>query len=118
MLDAKHLKYDIARNGQIEVELLKRDLEKTCCNTRYKLIITDINMPILDGYDAAIKINQLIRDVNLDQKQQIYIPIVAMTAYEYQFIEEKLSQSGIAGYLQKKHYMDDELTEVLHKYYH
>ena len=67
MLDAKHLKYDIARDGAIEVKLLKKDLEKTCCSTRYKLIITDINMPILDGYEAAIKANQLIKDVNSGQ---------------------------------------------------
>ena len=56
MLDAKHLKYDIARDGAIEVKLLKKDLEKTCCSTRYKLIITDINMPILDGYEASVKV--------------------------------------------------------------
>ena len=54
LLNEKSLKYDIARDGQIEVELLKNNLEKTCCTTRYRLIITDINMPVMDGFEAAI----------------------------------------------------------------
>ena len=54
LLNEKSLKYDIARDGQIEVELLKNNLEKTCCATRYRLIITDINMPVMDGFEAAI----------------------------------------------------------------
>ena len=50
---------DEAMNGLIAVDLYKKNMEKTCCDVRYKLIITDIQMPEMDGITEAIAIKQL-----------------------------------------------------------
>jgi CheY-like chemotaxis protein len=31
-------------------------MEKLCCPVNYKLVLTDLNMPNMDGFDAAILI--------------------------------------------------------------
>ena len=45
-----------AEDGVEEVSLFKENMEKECCPIRYKLVLTDLNMPNMDGFDAAIKI--------------------------------------------------------------
>ena len=44
---------DLVENGLEEVEAFKTDIEKKCCSLRYKLILTDLNMPEMDGFDAT-----------------------------------------------------------------
>jgi len=44
---------DLVENGTKEVEAFKANMEKTCCRKRYKLVLTDLNMPEMDGFDAA-----------------------------------------------------------------
>ena len=48
-----NIKVDKAMNGMEAVEMYRINISKKCCNTRYKVILMDINMPILDGYDAT-----------------------------------------------------------------
>ena len=43
--DQKKLVYDIAGNGKIAVGLFIKNYEKQCCNIRYKIVFTDMNMP-------------------------------------------------------------------------
>lgn len=47
------LKVDRALNGAEAVNMFNNNLFKKCCNIRYKLILMDLNMPIMDGYDAT-----------------------------------------------------------------
>jgi two-component system sensor histidine kinase/response regulator len=44
---------DMAMNGQEAVEMFKKNHMKTCCDVRYKIVFMDINMPIMDGYQAT-----------------------------------------------------------------
>ena len=44
---------DLVENGLQEVEAFINNMEKTCCKTFYKLILTDLNMPEMDGYEAT-----------------------------------------------------------------
>jgi len=47
---------DAGHDGLEEVKLFKENMQKTCCPIRYKLILTDLNMPNLDGFGAATEI--------------------------------------------------------------
>jgi CheY-like chemotaxis protein len=47
---------DLVENGKLEVESFKFNMEKVCCNVRYRLVLTDLNMPVMDGFEAARQI--------------------------------------------------------------
>ena len=47
---------DKAFNGQEAVNMFSKNLTKSCCNVKYKLVLMDLNMPIMDGYDATVQI--------------------------------------------------------------
>lgn len=55
------------------------------------LILMDINMPKMDGYEATREIRKLSQTV----------PIMAITAYAYSSDEEQIMQSGFDGYTSK-----------------
>ncbi len=74
-----------ANNGD---EAVKTFLQKS---TAIDLILMDIHMPIMNGYDAAIKIKAIA-------PQTI---IVAMTAEVTPGVKEKCQQAGMAHYLSK-----------------
>ena len=47
---------DLVENGLEEVEIFKSNQEKTCCDVKYKLVLTDLNMPEMDGFEASRQI--------------------------------------------------------------
>ena len=49
---------DVASDGSMAVDLYLRSMTKTCCNKRYKLILTDIQMPTMDGIAEAKSIKK------------------------------------------------------------
>ena len=51
----------------------------------------DINMPVMDGYEATRKIRQLSSSV----------PIIAVTAYAYASDQDKILENGFNGYVSK-----------------
>lgn len=57
--DIHGLQVDKAYNGQEAVDMYKENLEKTCCNVKYRLVLMDLNMPIMDGYEATLKILEM-----------------------------------------------------------
>ena len=52
--------YDEAENGQIALELVGRKLESSCCKY-YKLILTDFNMPLMDGIKSSVLIKKELK---------------------------------------------------------
>ena len=72
-----------ARDGEQAVEL---------CRTEHPhLILMDINMPVMNGYEAAAEIRKFAAE----------IPIVAVTAYASASDEQKIMQNGFTGYMPK-----------------
>ena len=89
--------YDLIRatNGE---EAVSKYLE---CNP--DIILMDIGMPVVDGYQATDAIRQLSSD----------IPIVAVTAFAYDEDRRKVMSRGFNGYLSKP-LNKDELLKMLH----
>ena len=48
-----NINVDQALNGLEAVVMLAKNLEKSCCKTNYKLVLMDLNMPVMDGYDST-----------------------------------------------------------------
>lgn len=75
----------VADNGKVAVELYQEHKDKI------GLILMDLHMPVMNGYEAAKKIRNMSADV----------PIVAMTADVILGVREKCEQSGIHHYISK-----------------
>lgn len=56
-----------------------------------QIILMDINMPVMDGYEAAKEI----------RKFSAKVPIIAVTAFAYASDEQRVMESGFDGYMPK-----------------
>ena len=92
---------DMASDGSMAVDLYLRNIKKTCCNVRYKLILTDIQMPIMDGITEARQI-KVHEKALLEQNPSLpTVRIVMVSAYEGAESMQELRQIGVHDYLQK-----------------
>jgi len=66
------------------------------------LILLDVNMPDMDGYEAT----SIIRCSNTD------VPIIAVTAYAFQADRLRIMDSGFNGYISKPIDADHLMTEI------
>ena len=55
------IQVDKAMNGKEAVNMFSKNMNKKCCNTKYKLVLMDLNMPIMDGYEATVQILTMLR---------------------------------------------------------
>lgn len=81
---------EIAGNGQVAVEMLKDSKPGY-----YRLILMDVQMPVMDGYSATKKIRALA------DKELASIPIIAMTANAFEEDRQEALKSGMNGHLAK-----------------
>lgn len=58
---------------------------------RPSLIVMDINMPVMDGYEAVARIRQIDK----------HVPIIALTAYAYSSDRDRIMRSGFNEYVTK-----------------
>ena len=96
---------NIACDGNIAVQMMKDAPAGT-----YDIILMDIQMPTMDGYEAA----RLIRA--LDDKAKAEIPIIAVTANAFEEDRKLALESGMNGHLAKPYdipKMMETLAELL-----
>jgi CheY-like chemotaxis protein len=87
-----------AENGAIAFDILKEN--------SFDLILSDVNMPVMDGYGLIEKIKNDL---------QLTTPTVVVTAFAIQGDKEKLLLAGFSDYISKP--IDiSELEKVLNKY--
>ncbi|MGE0173290.1 MAG: response regulator [Oligoflexales bacterium] len=86
VLEEQGLKVDVARNGEEALKALFRD-------PSYHVVLMDIMMPIMDGYEAMRRIRQ-------DNKLKT-IPIIALTAKAMKGDKEACLDAGANDYVSK-----------------
>ena len=82
---------EVAEDGTVAVEKMKN----TDKYHQYDLILMDIQMPKMDGYEATRQIRAL------NKPDAARIPIVAMTANAFEEDREKAFEAGMNGHLPK-----------------
>lgn len=95
---------DRAKDGVECVDMLEK-----AANGTYQLILMDIQMPVMNGYDAARKIR------GLDDPQKANIPIIAMTANAFTEDRQVALDAGMNDHIAKPINMD-VLVPTLRKY--
>lgn len=103
LLEEVNMHMDWAENGRIALELF----EKSAVG-EYKAIFMDIQMPEMDGYEAA----KAIRVSSHEEAKTI--PIYAMTANTFTEDINEAFQAGMNGYL-KKPIEIEKVYEILQK---
>jgi PAS domain S-box-containing protein len=95
------LENDVAADGK---EAISKVLEN-----RYDLILMDINMPGIDGFETT----SIIRELQGQYYQEV--PVIALTASTQYHDSSKISASGMNGYLLKP-FNHDKVKSVLSEF--
>ena len=88
-LESFNISYKTANNGLIAIEILKQE-------KGFSLVFMDCNMPVMNGFQASLKINEL-----QNKKEIEYFPIVALTGNTGIKEIEQCKQSKMTSYLSK-----------------
>lgn len=95
---------DRAKDGVECVDMLEK-----AANGTYQLILMDVQMPVMNGYDATKKIRRM------DDPQKANIPIVAMTANAFSEDKQVALDAGMNDHIAKPIDMNI-LVSTLRKY--
>ncbi|MCH5347947.1 MAG: response regulator [Oscillospiraceae bacterium] len=90
ILEEAGFEIEVADNGQIAVEKLKNSEPGY-----YRIVLMDIQMPVMNGYEASKAIR------SLDNKELASIPILAMTANAFEEDKQEALKSGMNGHIAK-----------------
>jgi signal transduction histidine kinase/CheY-like chemotaxis protein len=86
LFDEWQFEYTMAHNGRQAVDLLTKS------PNAFDLVLMDIQMPEMDGYEATQKIRDILH---------LQLPIVAMTAHALAGERDKCMHSGMNDYISK-----------------
>jgi signal transduction histidine kinase/CheY-like chemotaxis protein len=88
LIDYIGFPFDVAENGMVALNKAKK--------TRYRLILMDCQMPVMDGYFCTKRIRKYEANHNLN-----HTPIIAMTANAMLGDKEKCLDAGMDDYMSK-----------------
>jgi signal transduction histidine kinase/ActR/RegA family two-component response regulator len=94
LLKKMGLQFDTAANGAEAIEMYN--------NTRYDLILMDLRMPVMSGFDAARHLRE----------EGATIPIIALSASAFTNERESALANGFTAYLVKP-FLPDEFYQVV-----
>ncbi|SEJ12235.1 Signal transduction histidine kinase [Dyadobacter sp. SG02] len=83
LLKRKNILHDTASNGQEAYEMFRQN--------QYDLVLMDLRMPVMDGFESTGLIRQL----------DARVPIIALTASAFENEKERAMASGFSGYFIK-----------------
>lgn len=97
-LNRMEINPDVAENGKMALEMIAAN--------EYDLILMDLYMPELDGYETT----KVIRSLADDRKANV--PIIALTATVNSQVLDDVLAVGMNGYLSKPFHPDDLFEEL------
>ncbi|MFN8239427.1 MAG: ATP-binding protein [Bacteroidales bacterium] len=105
-LNQRYIKEILSRRG---INVLMANDGKTavdicCSNKEIEIVLMDIKMPVMNGYEAATEIRKVRDDVR----------IIAQTAYTFDE-EKKAIRAGFDAYISKP-FREDQLLELIRKF--
>jgi len=122
-IDIKDLKILVVEDNPINSLLLKKIFQKwdnipdfskdgmealeRYKSNNYDLILMDVHMPLLDGYETSKQIR------NLPDIKKAGVPIIALTASVSLNLKEKISEAGMDDYLSKPYNSKELLAKMI-----
>ena len=97
-LDGWQVDYQMAENGLEALKMVQ--------DFRPNIILMDIQMPVMDGYEASEKIRQL------EDSYFQTLPIIALTASTMMDSRDRIISSGLDGYIEKP-FNPEKLHKIL-----
>ena len=101
LMEESKVKIEIAENGLEAVQKFKDDPE------RYDIIIMDIQMPHMNGYEAT----RAIRSMDIEKAKRI--PIIAMSADAFKEDVERCLNCGMNDHLKKPIEIENAIEKLL-----
>lgn len=95
ILEMAGAQIDVAENGQVALEKAQRE--------KYDLLLMDIQMPIMDGYEAVSRL----------RKEGFTIPIIALTAHALQDEKRRCLENGFDEHISKPIDKDTLIENVI-----
>jgi CheY-like chemotaxis protein len=105
LLENMGYQVDVAENGREALEKIE-----SCPAGTFDAVLMDIQMPVMDGYEAAEKIR------GLDDPEKAGIPMIAVTANAFGEDVRKALEKGMDGHISKPidpGQLSDTLSRIL-----
>lgn len=102
MLNNLGVNVDLAEDGEVAVQ--------RCQENTYDLVLMDLQMPNMDGYEAT----KIIRS---EPGSNRHVPIIALTANAFYDVKTQCMQAGMSDFLAKP-YKKATLMQVLSRWLH
>jgi len=83
-----------ASSGKEAIEKVKEE--------HYDLILMDINMPVMNGFETTLELRRL----------NIQVPIIALTAADASYMEKRIKTNGMSGAIIKPYSMDEFMKVI------
>ncbi len=99
ILKSAGFEIELAENGEIAVNMVKNSEQGY-----YDAVLMDIQMPVMNGYEAAKAIR------GFDDKRKATIPIVAVTANAFEEDRKIALEAGMNGHLAKPYDIPEMLS--------
>lgn len=99
ILESAGFEIELAENGEIAVDMVKNSEQGY-----YDAVLMDIQMPVMNGYEAAKAIR------GFDDKRKANIPIVAVTANAFEEDRKIALEAGMNGHLAKPYDIPEMLS--------
>ena len=101
LMEDTGVRTDVLENGEAAAEIVRRSCEE---QKPYHMILLDWKMPGINGIETARRIRKEVRED---------IPILLLTAYDWDEIETEAQEAGVDGFLPKPFFVSALKEKIL-----